>query len=256
MELVQIILGPISGAAVLLSVTAVFVAGFVRGFVGFGAAMIIIMALSMVLGPRAAVAVASLAGVVTTIQLLPVAVRLADRPFVVPFGVASFVAAPLGTFVLVTLDPAIMKMAIAVFVLFMVAMMWRGWRIGRGGPVTVIGTGLTAGLIQGSAGVGGPPAVALALARPGTASQQRANVIGAVSSLTFCGIPALWYHGLFTREVIVVSCLIVPPYVFSTWLGAKFFSQQGQNIFRATALWVLAIAGVVTLVLAVRDYVS
>ena len=63
-------------------------------------------------------AVASLAGVVTTFQLLPVAVRLADRPFVVPFGIASFVAAPLGTFVLVTLDPAIMKMAIAAFVLF------------------------------------------------------------------------------------------------------------------------------------------
>ena len=91
-------------------------------------------------------------------------------------------------------------------------------------------------------------------ARPGSAPQQRANVIGAVASLAFCGIPALWYHGLFTKEVIVVSVLIVPPYVFSTWLGARFFSQQGQHIFRAAALWVLAIAGVVTLVLAVRDY--
>ena len=48
--------------------------------------------------------------------------------------------------------------------------------------------------------------------------------------------------------------LIVPPYVFSTWLGARFFSQKGQHIFRAAALWILAIAGVVTLVLAVREY--
>ena len=254
MEFIQSILGPITGTTALLSVAAVFVAGFVRGFVGFGAAMIVIMALSIVLGPRSAVAVASLAGVVTTFQLLPVAVRMADRPFVVPFGIASFVAAPVGTLVLVTIDPALMKMAISLFVLLMVAMMWRGWRIGNGGPATVIGTGLAAGLIQGSAGVGGPPAVALALARPGSAPQQRANVIGAVASLAFCGIPALWYHGLFTKEVIVVSVLIVPPYVFSTWLGARFFSLQGQHIFRAAALWVLAIAGVVTLVLAVRDY--
>ena len=111
MDLIQSILGPITGTTALLSVAAVFVAGFVRGFVGFGAAMIVIMALSIVLGPRSAVAVASLAGVVTTLQLLPVTVRMADRPFVVPFGIASFVAAPVGTLVLVTIDPALMKMA-------------------------------------------------------------------------------------------------------------------------------------------------
>ena len=44
MEFIQSILGPITGTTALLSMAAVFVAGFVRGFVGFGAAMIVIMA--------------------------------------------------------------------------------------------------------------------------------------------------------------------------------------------------------------------
>ncbi|MEL0019976.1 MAG: hypothetical protein VW709_08860, partial [Rickettsiales bacterium] len=68
MEVLAAILGPISGPTLAMSLAAVFVAGFVRGFVGFGAAMILIMALSVFLGPRAAVAIASIAGIVTTMQ--------------------------------------------------------------------------------------------------------------------------------------------------------------------------------------------
>ncbi len=257
MEVLAAILGPISGPTLAMSLAAVFVAGFVRGFVGFGAAMILIMALSVFLGPRAAVAIASIAGIVTTMQLLPDAVRLSDRSFAIPFGLASFVAAPFGTLVLVTVDPDIMKMAISVFVLIMVVMMYRGWQFGRGNhPATIIGTGLASGLVQGSAGIGGPLAVSVALSRPGSAQLQRANVIGAVTALTLCAMIPMWYHGFFTRDVIVVGCLIMPPYVFSTWLGQRFFSNQGQHIFRAAALWVLAIMGAVTLGLAVRDYMA
>jgi uncharacterized membrane protein YfcA len=257
MEVLAAILGPISGPTLAMSLAAVFVAGFVRGFVGFGAAMILIMALSVFLGPRAAVAIASIAGIVTTMQLLPDAVRLSDRSFAIPFGLASFVAAPFGTLVLVTVDPDIMKMAISVFVLIMVVMMYRGWQFGRGNhPATIISTGLASGLVQGSAGIGGPLAVSVALSRPGSAQLQRANVIGAVTALTFCAMIPMWYHGFFTRDVIVVGCLIMPPYVFSTWLGQRFFSNQGQHIFRAAALWVLAIMGAATLGLAVRDYMA
>lgn len=255
--LLDSITSTIPAVQLAIVIAAVFLAGFVRGFVGFGAAMIVIMALSAVLGPLVAVPVASLAGIVTTLQLLPDAVRLSDRSFAVPFGLASFVGAPLGTLVLVSLDPALMKMGISIFVLFMVLAMWRGWQFGNGtSRGSVLSTGFAAGVIQGSAGVGGPPAVAVALARGGTAQQQRANVIGGVTSLAFCNMIPMWYHGLFTREVIIVSAVIVVPYIVSTWLGARFFSQQGQHLFRAAALWVLAVLGTVTLVLAIQDYAA
>ena len=257
MEILAVILGQITGPTLAMSLAAVFVAGFVRGFVGFGAAMILIMTLSIFLGPRAAVAIASIAGIMTTMQLLPDALRFSDRSFAVPFGLASFVAAPFGTLILVTVDADIMKMAISVFVLIMVVMMYRGWQFGSGThPATIIGTGFASGLVQGSAGVGGPLAVSVALSRPGSPQLQRANVIGGVTALTFCGMIPLWYHGFFTRDVIVIGFLIMPPYMLSTWLGQRYFSKQGQHIFRAAALWVLAVMGVATLGLAVRDYMA
>lgn len=219
--------------------------------------MVLIMVFSTFLGPRAAVAIASIAGIMTTIQLLPDAVRFSDRSFAIPFGLASFVAAPFGTLVLITVDPGIMKMAISAFVLFMVVMMHRGWQLGGGaGRTTTIGAGLASGLVQGSAGIGGPLAVAVALSRPGTPQLQRANVIGGVTALTFCAMVPMWYHGFFTRDVILIGCLIMPPYMLSTWLGQRYFSSQGQRIFRAAALWALAVIGVVTLGLAVRDYLA
>lgn len=234
-------------------VAAVLLAGFMRGFVGFGSAMVLVMILSLLFGPRAAVPIISLAGIVTAVQLLPDVIRLADRRFVIPFGFAAFIGAPTGTLVLISINPELMKIGMSIFILFMVLLVWRGWQI-NGEYISIISTGLLAGLVQGSAGIGGPLAVALALARGGNLTRQRANVIGAILSLTACGIPAMCYYNLYTLEVIIVSTVIVPLYVLATWLGARIFSQHGQYIFRITALWVLAIMGIVTLVIAIQDY--
>lgn len=254
-EWVALLIGLVSGQELVLAAGAVLLAGFIRGFLGFGASMIIVMVLSLVFGPLVAVPVASLTGLPSMVQLLPTALRFADRAFVVPFGLVTFAVAPLGTWVLVSADPAIMKMAISAFVLAMVAVLYRGWQLtGRPGPALLLGTGIAAGLVQGSAGVGGPPAVAIALARPGTPQQQRANVIGAVTALSLCALLPLWYHGLFTRQVVVISLALFPLYVGATWLGSRFFSHRGHRHYRNAALLTLAAIGLLTLALAVRDY--
>ena len=246
--------GGLSYAALAVVAGAVLLAGFLRGFVGFGAALVIIMVLSVVLGPVAAVPISSLAGVPSMCQLMPNAIRYSERRFVVPFGIATFAAAPFGTWILVSVDPDLMKIAISVFVLSMVIMLYRGWRLPVGSGVLGLAcAGAGAGLVQGAGGVGGPPAVAIALARPGTSEQQRANVIGAVNALTLCSLVPLWYHGLFTREVVLISIILVPLYVLSTWVGARFFSHSGHRHYRLAALLVLAAIGAVTLAVSIRD---
>jgi uncharacterized membrane protein YfcA len=241
------VLGLVAGTMLL--------AGFIRGFVGFGASLIIVMVLSTVYGPVAAVPIATLSGLPAMIQLLPNAVRYSERAFVVPFGLASFIAAPLGTWFLIASEPEVMKISISAFVLLMVAMLHQGWKLPTGAGTGVFtAAGVVSGLVQGSAGVGGPPAVAIALSRPGTTEQQRANVIGAVSALSVCSVPALWLHDLFNREVILISLVLFPLYFGGTWLGAQFFSGNGHRHFRNSALLILAVIGMVTLGLAVRDY--
>ena len=150
-----------------------------------------------------------------------------------------------------------MKMAISIFVLIMVFTMYKGWKLGGGTrQFTVIGTGLLSGLVQGSAGVGGPLAVSIALSRTGSLKTQRANVIGAVTALTFCAMLPMWYNDLFTIDIFAISCLIIPPYMFSTWLGARYFLGQGQKMYRSAALCILAIMGLLTLSIALFNHME
>lgn len=253
----QEFVGTASTAALVMAAMSAFAAGFLRGFVGFGGALVIIMVLGTVLSPQVAVAAASISGIASMLQLMPEAVRQSEKPFVVPFGLASFIAAPFGTLLLVAIAPEFMRMVISAFILLMVTMLYRNWRpASLPGTAANFGAGIAAGLVQGSTGVAGPLAVAITLARPGSARQQRANVLGALVSLTLCSLAPLWYHGLFTQQAIVIGLLLTPIYSFATWVGTKFFTLGGHKYFRNGALLALAVIGVVTLSLAVRDYMA
>ena len=238
----------------LCGATVVF-AGFIRGFLGFGASLIIVMVLSAVVGPAAAIPVAVLSGFVATLQLIPTAVREAERSFMVPFWVTALIAAPIGTWGLKFADPGPMKIIISVLVLAMSWMMYKGWRMTNvNDPKVFALAGVIAGILQGGAGVGGPPAVAVALARPGTPERQRANVIGAVTALSVFALIGYWYHGLFTRDVLLLGLALLPIYSGTTWAGQRMFSGGAKAHYRNAALLALALIGTVTLVFAIINY--
>ena len=90
---------------------ATLLAGFLRGFVGFGGAMVTVPALALAFGPLVAMPVATLFGLPAALQLLPTAVRQAERRVVIPIALAVFVGTPLGTLILVSVSAIIIKIA-------------------------------------------------------------------------------------------------------------------------------------------------
>lgn len=254
LETLTDIAGAPGPAGLAAACVAVLAAGFLRGFVGFGAALIVVPVLSVIYSPTVAVPIAFLSGLPTVIQLMPTAIRHGERPFVWPIALAAFGAAPFGTWFLAAADPTALKLAIALAVLAMTALLYRGWRLTRRPRRRVLAAvGAAAGLIQGAAGVGGPPVVALALSRAGSAEAQRANVIAAVAALALSTAVPLWRFGLLTEEVWRLSLVFVPLHVGGAWLGARFFRQSGDRRFRGAALLTLTAVGLFTLAAAIRD---
>ena len=234
---------------------AIAVAGFLRGFVGFGSSMVIVIVFSLLYGPVFAVPIAALTGLPSSFQLLPTAIRHSEGTFVLPFAISIFAAAPFGTIALIAIDPLIMKFCISLFVLAMVYMLYRDWRPARPlGKAAFLSIGMGTGLVQGAAGVGGPPVVAVALSRPGEPTRQRANVIATVIALGLCNFPPFLYYGLFTREVIILSLIMIPFYSAGTWFGSRFFAEGGSRHYRNAALLALAIIGFVGLGVSLRNY--
>ena len=247
---------PIDGRLAVVFIV-VMVAGLLRGFVGFGAALISVPVFSLVLGPHAAIAVNNVMGLPAVFLLLPEAVRRAERAVVLPICTAIFAAAPIGTWALVSIDPAIMSVAISTLVLLMVAFLASGWRLrGRIGIGKLIAAGVAGGFVQGVAGVGGPPVVAVALSRPGDASQQRANVLALMTAVSLSSILPLLYHGLFTRQTVIIGLVLIPFYSAATALGARYFTLGGQRHYRRAALATLATIGMATLVASLRNYLK
>lgn len=240
-----------------VALIAVVIGGLLRGFVGFGSALICVPVFTLVLGPHAAIAVSNVMSLPAVFQLLPEAIRRAERPFVLPICLATFLAAPIGTWALVVADPALMTIAISALVLLMVAILASGWRLrGAISMGKLIAAGLAGGLVQGVAGVGGPPVVSMALSRPGEAAQQRANVLALMTAVALSAILPLLYYGLFTRQTLIVGLVLIPPYSVATAVGARYFVLGGQRHYRRAALATLAAIAIATLIASLRNYLQ
>lgn len=244
-------------ASLIAIVCAVFVGGFVRGFVGFGAALVMVPVLTLAVGPIMAVAISSIVGLPTVVQLLPQAVRYAERRVVIPVATAIFLAAPGGAWLLVSVDPAIMKIAISVLVVLMVVMLAQGWTFrGKASLGTLLAAGAIGGLLQGSSGMGGPPVVAVALARSGDAHQQRGNVLALMTAVALSSVLPLTYYGVFTAKALAIGVLLIPVNILATALGSRTFARGGSRHYRTAALVTLGLIGVTTLAIAIERYVT
>jgi uncharacterized membrane protein YfcA len=241
----------------MVASAAVLVGGFLRGFVGFGAALVIVPVLSLAYGPLVAIPALTVIGIPTLVQLLPDAIRHSERRIVVPMAAAILLSAPLGTWVLVSVAPALMKMVISALVIGLVGMLARGWKLDGDvdRPVLIL-AGAAGGLVQGVAGVGGPPVVAIALSRPGSPTEQRGNVLALMTAISLASLAPLSFFGLFTREAVVLGLVLLPVYGAAILVGSRYFSGGGKRHFRHAAIGLLLVIGVTTFAIALTNYVS
>ena len=92
-------------------------AGFVRGYSGFGAGMVLVPVLSLLYNPQFAVVSVVILELIASIQLLPGAIGQCHWRSVIPLSLSSVLAVPLGSLLLVNLDAETMRRCIALVVL-------------------------------------------------------------------------------------------------------------------------------------------
>jgi len=232
----------------LIALPTVLLGGAMRGFSGFGGALVIVPVLSILFTPREAVAMHAVLEIPGVLQLMPIAVRYAERRVVVPMIAALIAAIPFGVWLLVVVDQNSMRIVISIAVLLMVALVATNWRYT--GPTQIpasFGIGVVGGLFQGSTGVGGPPIVAVLLARDEVTDMTRANVIAMMGSLTLVALPILWFYDLLTPRVLLVGIIAAPLYMGSIILGTRYYAGRGGALYRTISLSVLAVIAIATL---------
>jgi uncharacterized membrane protein YfcA len=237
------------GPELLLMAVSVVAAGLLRGFSGFGAGLIMVPALALLVGPALAVPLAVLLDLVAGLQLLPPAMGQVRWSTVAPLGLAACVTIPLGSTILARLDASSLQRIISVAVLVSVAILWTGWRY-HGKPSTLQSgaTGALSGLLTGMAGIGGPPVILLFHSGRDSAPAIRASLIGYFAISQAIALIAYLFNGLLSAQVWMLGLLLTPVFLSSTWFGARMFGRVDEARFRQVSLALLAALAIVGLI--------
>lgn len=238
--------GSVSGLIWLVG--AVFIAGMVRGFAGFGSAMIIMPVASSVLEPVQAVIFLVAAELLGPLPNLPSALRVGKPREVGKLMLGAVVALPLGLWCLTVVDPLVFGWAISVIVLFLLILLVTGWRYaGRLTQPLVVGTGALGGFMTGFSGIPGPPVIMLYMASRLPIAVIRANFLLYLLAIDIVLFPVLWATGIMVWPAFLLGLLVGIPNLIANVIGARLFDPEAERLFRLVAYIVIAASAILGL---------
>lgn len=227
-----------------VAVAATGIAGLMRGYAGFGTAILLSPVFSTLWGPLIGVPVMLLMELLVSAQLLPRAMRQADHRTILPLGLAAVLATPLGAWVLLTAEPEALRRAIGLLVLVFGFALMSGWRYRGTRPTGLnVAVGVVSGLMKGATGMSGPPVILYLLAGTEEAKQHRASLILFFAMISVVSIFIPLWAGLVDAAVLAKLVLLLPVMLCCVPVGARSFSLIPVVWYRRFALAFLTLAG-------------
>jgi hypothetical protein len=231
-----------------LAVGVALLSGLVRGFAGFGSALIYVPLLAAIYEPRTAAATLLL---IDFVSGAPFAVRAfphCNWREVMPISIASAVAVPVGTLALLVLDPVVLRWIISALVISVVVVLASGWRYhGQPRLPVSLAVGALSGLGGGAVQIAGPPVIIYWLGGASQAAIVRANLMvffvltGAALFVSYA------VQGLLDWRIVQLSVALGVPYTVAMVAGARMFHGTSDRRYRAIAYGIMAGAGLASL---------
>lgn len=238
-----------SAWALVFALLVGFVAGAIKGVVGFGMPTVLISGLGAIASAEVALAGLILPTLMTNSwQALRQGPRAAlssvrrFRVFLIVGGLVLLASAQLVPVVPERVLLLFIGLVVTGFVLSQLSR--RSLRLDTGrNPGVEAGYGTLAGFCGGLTGIWGPPTVAM-LTAMGTEKKEQIRVQGVVYGLGALALVAAHIaSGVFRAETSALSVILIPTALMGMALGFAIQDRIEQSTFRKVTLWVLLIAG-------------
>lgn len=233
----------LSPGALLYCLLAVFGAGLVRGYSGFGFSALVMTSLALVLPPAQIVPVTLLLEVLATgILYRDIREHIAWR-LLGWLLLGAAVTMPLGVLALSYLPADVMRVVVSVLVLMACALLWRGFQpqIAWHGRGPALGAGVVSGLANGAAAIGGLPVVLYFLAAAVPPAVARATIMVFLLLINVYGTAVTYLNGLVDTQALLRLALLALPALAGVLLGHRRFTAAAPESFRRFALLLLVL---------------
>ena len=239
----------------LLVVSVIVLGGVVRGFGGFGASMVWVIGLSLVLPPSSAIPTAFVLEVLASVQLLPSVWRDVHWASLRWLLVGAVVGTPLGTWLLRVLPVAPMRVLLACAVLTAALAMASRYRAATlPGPAVTAAVGGVSGVLNGAFAMGGPPAILMYFSSPAAVAAGRASLIVYFLGTDLWATATAAAGGLITAPLLGQIAVLFPVSLVGVAIGSLLFKRTSSTHTQQYALWLLAALSVALLAQALGQW--
>ncbi len=224
-------------------ILAIAVAGVVRGFTGFGTALVFVPVATIFLAPAQVIALVALTGIASNAVVLPRAWKQGSRAEVGILVLAALVTVPLGLALLDVLDAITVRWVVAAIATVLLGALVSGWRHARAisRPELAL-IGAAAGVVGGLTGLTGPVVILFYLSGQAAVQSVRANTILFLAALDVALLGNLLLRGEVTLTLLALAFMLAIPYGMMTVLGQAMFDPRHERIYRRAAYGVIALA--------------
>lgn len=230
----------------LLVAGAALLGGFVRGFAGFGGALIFMPLAMVAIEPALAILVICALELPAALWLLRKLWSIVRLREILAIAVGAMIGSPLGVQILLVLDSTTVRWIICGLVLLAAALLASGWRYRRATPAAVsVLIGSISGVTGSIAAAALPPVALFWLSgRTEPVAVTRANILAYSVFVTVVVVFAMSVRGLFTAEVLSYAMIMLPLFMAAAWVGERYFVGTSDCRYIHAALLICAAAAI------------
>lgn len=245
----------LSWPALVTVFVIILIGGVVRGFGGFGASMIWVTGMSVVLSPKSVIPTALMLEVLASVQVLPQVWRDVHWPSLRWLTAGTLAGLPLGIWVLVTVDEQAMRATLAVLVLLAAASMATKFRTRAiPGARVATGVGVVSGAMNGAVAMGGPPVILMYFSSPQHVVAGRASLIVFFMLSDLLATGGAVIGGVVSGEWLAQVGLLLPVSLTGVAIGGWWYRRAAGANVRRVVLWLLTGLACVVLAQSVWHY--
>ncbi len=227
---------------------AALVAGVVRGFAGFGTAMVYLPMAGSFLSPFAALTTLIVMDLIGPLPNVPRALRDRHRGDISKLFLGLIVALPVGVLTLSYVPTEVFRYAVSLIALVLLGLLITGFRYrGTLGPRTIVGTGMLGGFLGGSTGLPGPPVIMVYMASQHPATVVRATLMLYLIAVDTLMLSVFWLYGRLEAQLLVLGFVVMVPYLLGNVVGGALFQAEYETLYRRVAYGIIAISAVLGL---------